>query len=85
MPGSSTPWNAPQDANSTSDVPASVQEEEFEDCFACKVTGTVALGGLGTHALFQFSKLKPSDTRGRLFMGTFSALLYAAAAYRASM
>lgn len=41
--------------------------------------------GLGTYALYERSKLKVSDRRGRLFIGAFSALLYGLGAYRATI
>lgn len=58
---------------------------ETEDCFSCKVTGTLTMCGLGAYTLFERQKMKISDRRGRAIYAIFSSLLFATGAYRAAM
>ena len=84
---SSTPWGrgiSTHDGAEDHDSGWGSEEDEAQ-CFACKVTGTLSMVGLGTYALYERSKLKVNDRRGRLFIGAFSALLYGLGAYRATI
>lgn len=60
-------------------------ETDPEDCFSCKVTGTFTMIGLGTYAIYERSRFRVSDKRGRLIYGGFSVLLYGLGLYRATM
>ena len=64
---------------------AAAEGPDFQDCFECKVTGTLTMFGLGTYVLYERAKMKPQDRRGRMIYAGISAALFATGAYRASM
>ena len=45
-------------------------EEEFEDCFSCKLIGTAALGAVGIYALNQSCAHQPGSVMGKRIMAS---------------
>lgn len=52
------------------------QQNEYQDCFACKVIGTAALGAVGVYALNQSRSHQPGSVFGKRVMAGIGLCMF---------
>lgn len=61
------------------------QEKKYQDCLACRVIGTGALGGVGVYALNQSRAHAPGSPIGKRIMAGVGVGFLIASAFRWTM
>ncbi|KAG8926224.1 hypothetical protein FRC02_009055 [Tulasnella sp. 418] len=65
--------------------PPEAQKAEYQDCLGCRIVGTVALSGVGLHALNASRAHKPGSPLERRIMGAVGVAFLIGGAVRAIM